>query len=127
MQGRVDAEESVSLASEMPGTITKINVKPGDAVSKGQVLAETDARALQQSISDLQTNTEFVNQLFDKQKALWINQAVEHKFKKQMLNILRDSPFDSKLLVEFSNQIVLEDIVSPIKFSELCPNWNLNE
>ena len=63
----------------------------------------------------------------DKQKALWINQAVEHKFKKQMLNILRDSPFDSKLLVEFSNQIVLEDIVSPIKFSELCPNWNLNE
>ena len=26
VQGRVDAEESVSLASEMPGTITKINV-----------------------------------------------------------------------------------------------------
>ena len=71
VQGRVDAEESVSLASEMPGTITKINVKVGDEVSKGQVLAETDARALQQSISDLQTNSELVNQLYEKQKNLW--------------------------------------------------------
>ena len=53
VQGRVDAEESVSLASEIPGTITKINVKAGDVVSKGQILAETDARVLQQSISDL--------------------------------------------------------------------------
>ena len=34
VQGRVDAEESVSLSSEMPGTITRINVKPGDEVSK---------------------------------------------------------------------------------------------
>ncbi len=71
VQGRVDADENVSLASEMPGTITKINVKAGDAVSKGQVLAETDARALQQSISDLQTTAELTNQLFEKQKALW--------------------------------------------------------
>ncbi|HRH12094.1 MAG TPA: hypothetical protein PLU73_11295, partial [Bacteroidia bacterium] len=29
VQGRVDAEESVSLSSEMPGTITKINVAVG--------------------------------------------------------------------------------------------------
>ena len=65
-QGRIDAEESVSLAAEMPGTISKINVKVGDEVSKGQVLAETDARVIQQSISDLQTNAEFVNQLYDK-------------------------------------------------------------
>jgi membrane fusion protein (multidrug efflux system) len=71
VQGRVDAEESVSLSSEMPGTITKINVKPGDQVSQGQVLAETDARALQQTISDLQTNYELVNLLYEKQKALW--------------------------------------------------------
>ena len=28
----------------MPGTITKINVKAGDEVHKGEILAETDAR-----------------------------------------------------------------------------------
>jgi membrane fusion protein, multidrug efflux system len=71
LQGKVDAEESVSLSSEMPGTITKIYVKAGEQVSKGQVLAETDARMIQQSIADLQTNAELVNQLFEKQKALW--------------------------------------------------------
>src|ERR1043165_4905189 len=46
VQGRVDADENVSLSTEMPGTITKINVKPGDEVSAGQVLAETDQRAI---------------------------------------------------------------------------------
>ena len=71
VQGRVDAEESVSLSSQMPGTINKISVKVGDEVTKGQVLAETDARVLFQSISDLQTSAELVNQLYDKQKSLW--------------------------------------------------------
>ena len=71
VQGRIDADENVSLSTEMPGTITKINVKVGDQVSKGQVLAETDTRTLQQSISDLQTNADLANQLFEKQKALW--------------------------------------------------------
>lgn len=71
VQGRVDADENVSLSTEMPGTITKINVNVGDEVSKGQVLAETDARAITQQISDLQININLVNQIFEKQKNLW--------------------------------------------------------
>jgi len=47
--GKVDADENVGLSSEIPGTVTKINVKVGDEVSKGQVLAETDARTIQQN------------------------------------------------------------------------------
>ncbi|HXU27899.1 MAG TPA: biotin/lipoyl-binding protein, partial [Bacteroidia bacterium] len=43
IQGRIDADENVALSTEMPGTVTKINVKVGDQVTKGQVLAETDA------------------------------------------------------------------------------------
>jgi multidrug efflux pump subunit AcrA (membrane-fusion protein) len=34
IQGRVDADENVSVSSEIPGTIVKINVKVGDEVSK---------------------------------------------------------------------------------------------
>ncbi|HOZ88199.1 MAG TPA: biotin/lipoyl-binding protein, partial [Bacteroidia bacterium] len=45
IQGRVDADENVSLSSELPGTINRVNVKVGDEVSKGQILAETYARA----------------------------------------------------------------------------------
>ena len=71
VQGRVDADESVSLSSEMPGTITKINVKAGDQVTKGQVLAETDARATQQQLAAYQVSLSLVSQMYEKQKSLW--------------------------------------------------------
>jgi membrane fusion protein (multidrug efflux system) len=71
VQGRVDADESVSLSSEMPGTINKINVKAGDQVTKGQVLAETDARATQQQLAAYQVSLSLVSQMYEKQKSLW--------------------------------------------------------
>jgi membrane fusion protein (multidrug efflux system) len=71
IQGRVDADESVSLSTEMPGTITKIHVKVGDQVTKGQVLAETDARAQTQQLAAAQANLALATQAFEKQKSLW--------------------------------------------------------
>ncbi|MBC7862121.1 MAG: biotin/lipoyl-binding protein, partial [Bacteroidia bacterium] len=71
VMGRVDAEENVNLSSEMMGTVIRINVKPGDVVSKGQILAETDNQALVQSVADLQINLDLINTLFEKQKSLW--------------------------------------------------------
>ncbi len=111
IQGRIDADENVSLSSEMPGTITKINVKIGDEVQKGTVLAETDARALQQNISDLQTNAELVNQLYEKQKNLWEQkigtevQYLQAKTQKESLE---------KKLASLQEQVRMSKIISPI-------------
>ncbi|MCE3227340.1 MAG: efflux transporter, family, subunit [Bacteroidetes bacterium] len=110
-QGRVDAEESVNLSSEMPGTITKINVKVGDEVSRGQVLAETDARAIQQSISDLQTNQELVNQLYEKQKALW-DQKIGTEV--QFLQAKTQKESIEKKLATLQEQVRMTRIISPI-------------
>lgn len=110
-QGRVDADESVSLSSETPGTITKISVKVGDEVRKGQVLAETDSRVLQQSISDLETNMALVNQMYEKQKALWDQkigtevQYLQAKTQKESLE---------KKMATLQEQIRMSKIVSPI-------------
>ncbi len=71
IQGRIDADEHVNLSTEIPGTITKINVKVGDEVSKGQILAETDARAVQQQMADLQSSLDLARISFNKQKNLW--------------------------------------------------------
>lgn len=111
VQGRVDAEESVSLASEIPGTITKINVKAGDVVSKGQILAETDARVLQQSISDLQTNAELVNQLYEKQKNLW-DQKIGTEI--QFLQAKAQQESMNKKLGTLQEQVRMTKIISPI-------------
>lgn len=111
VQGRVDAEESVSLSSEMPGTISKINVNVGDQVTKGQVLAETDARALQQSISDLETNATLVNQLYEKQKALW-DQKIGTEV--QFLQAKTQKESLEKKLAMLQEQVRMTKIISPI-------------
>ncbi|MDP2386027.1 MAG: efflux RND transporter periplasmic adaptor subunit [Bacteroidota bacterium] len=111
IQGRIDADENVGLSSEIPGTITKINVKVGDEVSKGQVLAETDARTVQQSISDLQTNLDLVNQLFDKQKGLW-DQKIGTEV--QYLQAKTNKESLEKKMLTLQEQLRMTKIISPI-------------
>ncbi len=111
VQGRVDADENVALSAEMPGTITKINVKAGDEVHKGQVLAETDARAIQQSISDLQTNADLVNQLYEKQKALW-DQKIGTEV--QFLQAKTQKESMEKKMGTLNEQLRMSKIISPI-------------
>ncbi|MBP7810175.1 MAG: efflux RND transporter periplasmic adaptor subunit [Bacteroidia bacterium] len=111
VQGRVDADENVALSAEMPGTITKINVKAGDEVRKGQVLAETDARAIQQSISDLQTNADLVNQLYEKQKSLW-DQKIGTEV--QFLQAKTQKESMEKKAAMLQEQLRMSKIISPI-------------
>lgn len=111
VQGRVDADQNVSLSTEMPGTITKINVKTGDEVSVGQVLAETDARAINQQISDLQTNADLVNQIYEKQKNLW-DQKIGTEV--QFLQAKTNKESMAKKLIAMQEQIRMSKIISPI-------------
>ncbi|GIV30196.1 MAG: RND transporter [Bacteroidia bacterium] len=110
-QAKVDADDNIALSSEMPGTITKIFVKPGDEVKAGQVLAETDARSIQQSIQALQSNLDFVNELYDKQKKLWeqkIGTEVQYlQVKSQKENL-------EKTLASLQEQLRMTKIISPI-------------
>ena len=111
VQGRVDADQNVALSTEMPGTITKINVKVGDEVSVGQVLAETDARAISQSIADLQTNADLVNQIYDKQKNLW-DQKIGTEV--QFLQAKTNKESMEKKMSSLQQQLNMTKIISPI-------------
>ena len=111
VQGRVDADENVSLSSEMPGTITKINVKVGDEVNVGQVLAETDARAINQQMADLQTNTDLANQIYDKQKNLW-DQKIGTEV--QFLQAKTNKESMIKKMLALQEQLKMSKIISPI-------------
>ncbi len=110
-QGKVDAEDNISISSQMPGTITKINVKVGDVVQEGQVLAETDSRAVQQSIQALQSNLDFVNQLYEKQKSLW-EQKIGTEV--QYLQVKAQKENLEKTLASLQEQIRMTKIISPI-------------
>lgn len=111
VQGRIDADENVALSSEMPGTITKINVKVGDKVSKGQVLAETDARAIQQQIADIQTSLDLATQVYQKQKSLW-DQKIGTEI--QFLQSKNTKESLENKVSTMQEQVRMSKIISPI-------------
>ncbi|MGZ3899749.1 MAG: efflux RND transporter periplasmic adaptor subunit [Bacteroidia bacterium] len=111
VQGKVDADENVAISSEMPGTVTKINVKVGDEVIKGEVLAETDSRAVAQQMSDLETNLNLAKQVYEKQESLWKQkigtevQYLQSKANKESLE---------KKMNLLQEQLRMTKIISPI-------------
>jgi membrane fusion protein, multidrug efflux system len=111
VQGRVDADENVFVSTEMPGTITKINVKVGEQVTKGQVLAETDSRALQQQVADLQTNYDLATQVYEKQKNLW-DQKIGTEI--QFLQSKNTKESLANKMAAMQEQLRMTKIISPI-------------
>jgi RND family efflux transporter MFP subunit len=71
VQGTVDADENVLAINQLPGIVTAIFVKPGDRVTKGQVLATTDGSAYERGIEALQTGLDLATTAYEKQKRLW--------------------------------------------------------
>lgn len=71
VQGRVDARESVDVSAENMGVVRKINVRVGQQVAKGAVLAELDNDLISKPLEELKTQLEFAKTLFAKQKSLW--------------------------------------------------------
>jgi RND family efflux transporter MFP subunit len=71
VQGKVDADKNVAVFAEAMGVIDEIYVKSGDQVKKGQILAKLDDAILQKNLKDLESNYEFVNELYERQKKLW--------------------------------------------------------
>jgi membrane fusion protein (multidrug efflux system) len=71
IQGRIDAQDNVMAFSQSPGVITALYVKPGQHVSKGQVLVQLDNSVLNQNIAQAQTQVDLNRTLFQRQKNLW--------------------------------------------------------
>ena len=111
IQGRIDADENVSLSPEMGGLITKINVKTGDEVSKGQILAETDNKVIVQGIAELQNALDLATTLFDKQKNLW-DQKIGTEL--QFLAAKNQKESLEKKMMTLQQQLDMTRIKSPI-------------
>ncbi|MBI3501472.1 MAG: efflux RND transporter periplasmic adaptor subunit [Bacteroidetes bacterium] len=111
VQGKVDADENVSVNAEMGGTVSKINVKAGDEVHSGQVMAELDSKAMQQGLAELQSGLELANTMYEKQKNLW-----EQKIGTELQYLQAKNQKESleKKLASLQQQIEMTKIKSPI-------------
>lgn len=70
VQGSVETDKDVLLGAEMGGLITEVNVKEGQKVSAGQVIAIVDASILASNYEEMKTQLEYAEYIYEKQKEL---------------------------------------------------------
>lgn len=111
IQGKIDAEENITISAKMPATVTRILVKAGKQVKTGELLAELDNSTIIAGIEELKTGMQLANTLYEKQKALWDQkigtevQYLQAKSQKESLD---------KKLATLYEQLEMTKIKSPI-------------
>lgn len=115
VQGTVEADQSVELYPERSGTITRIFVKEGQKVTKGQTLLQIDDSIIERSLMELQTQLDLAATTFERQERLWNQnigselQFLQAKTQKEGLensiNSLKEQGKKLKVLAPFSGVI----------------------
>lgn len=127
VQGRIDGNENIAVnPRNQGGMVTKILVHEGDAVTRGQVLAELDAEVLKQQLTDLKNKLAFVTDLFTRQKTLWdqkIGSEVQYLKSKNDMETVQNgiSTLEEQIKMSVINSPIngtVEDI--PIKVGQLA-------
>lgn len=71
LQAAVEAEDMVAASSETGGRITSLNVKEGQYVKRGQLIATTDLEQVKKSIAEIEKSLELAVDVYNRQKRLW--------------------------------------------------------
>ncbi|WP_103069827.1 efflux RND transporter periplasmic adaptor subunit [Aquimarina sediminis] len=71
LQGNVETKKNIVLYPEMSGILTRVYVKKGQKVSRGQLLARIDDGGLSQQLSQVEVQAQLAKTTFDRQKRLW--------------------------------------------------------
>nr|WP_067060730.1 efflux RND transporter periplasmic adaptor subunit [Mucilaginibacter sp. L294] len=111
IQGKIDAQDNVTAYPQSPGTITAIYVKPGQHVSKGQVLVQLDNSTQRQTIAQNEATVELNQTLYNRQKNLW-DQKIGTEV--QFLQAQTTLSASKKALAALREQAAMYRIVSPI-------------
>jgi len=71
VRGAVASRTDVMISAETMGKVQAIKVTEGDRVAKGQLLIQLDADILRNSISEVKTQLEMAETIFERQAKLW--------------------------------------------------------
>lgn len=71
VQGDVATKENILIYPEFSGILTRVNVKEGQQVSKGAVLARIDDNGLSSQLAQVETQAALAKTTFERQKRLW--------------------------------------------------------
>ncbi len=71
IQGTVQSDKVVNVTSEVPGRILSLRVEEGDAVRKGQLIAELDLEQVKKQLEEAETALDLARTVYQRQKSLW--------------------------------------------------------
>ncbi len=75
LQGSVETDQNMVVTPEMGGVLTRVYVKEGQRVSKGQILATVDDGGMSQQLAQMQVQSDLAKTTFERQERLW-NQKI---------------------------------------------------
>lgn len=109
--GRLEAENNVFVSPQTGGALTKVFVKIGDYVTKGQKIATIDNSILRNSIQEVEIQLETAKTIFERQKNLW-----DQKIGTEVQFIQAKSSVESleRRINTLKSQDKLNVVVSPI-------------
>lgn len=71
LQGNVSTKNLLVLYPEYSGVLSKVYVKEGQKVKKGQILAKIDDAGMSQQVAQLQIQSDLAKTTFERQMRLW--------------------------------------------------------
>jgi len=75
IQGSVDTDQNILIYPEFQGLLTRVYIKEGQKVSKGQLLAKVDDGGLSSQVAQMETQYQLAKTTFERQERLW-NQKI---------------------------------------------------
>ncbi len=111
IMGKIDAEQNTNVSTEIPGTVQRIMVQPGQSVSVGQTLGEIDNTVSEIAMNELKQQIDFAKTIYDKQKNLW-----EQKIGSEVQFLTAKNNYEGlqKKLATMNQQLGMARIKSPI-------------
>lgn len=110
LQGNVATKQNLVLTPEMAGILTKVFVKEGQKVTKGQLLATIDDGGMLQQRAQLGIQVDLAKTTFERQKRLW-----DQKIGSEIQYLQTKSNYESQLaaLNQVDKQLAKTRITAP--------------
>ena len=110
LQGNVDTKSLITIKPEYNGILSRIYVKEGQHVSKGQILAKINDGGLSQQLAQLEIQADFAKTTFERQARLW-----EQKIGSEIQYLQAKSNYEAqtKMINQLNEQIEKTTIKAP--------------
>lgn len=120
LQGNVSTKQNVIISAEYSGVLTKIYVKKGQIVNKGQILAKIDDGGLTQQLAQVKIQANLAKTTFNRQKRLWyekigsemqyLQTKSNYEAQEQMVNQIQQQVGKTLVKAPFSGTI--DDVIT---------------